>query len=51
MDLLNPVVVSAIGANINRNTVENVRKAGVEQDTVESTMFGIIKFIRGAVPG
>lgn len=51
MDLLNPVVVGAIGANINRNTVENVRKAGVEQDSVESRMFGIIKLIRGAVSG
>ena len=48
MDVLNPVVVRVVGANINRNTVENVRKAGVEQDTVESRMFGILKLIRGA---
>ena len=47
MDLLNPLVVRVAGANINRNTVENVGKAGVEQDSVESRMFGILKLIRG----
>ncbi len=30
MDVLNPMVVHMMGANINRRTVENVRKAGLE---------------------
>ncbi|WAM31835.1 class I SAM-dependent methyltransferase [Caldicellulosiruptor naganoensis] len=30
MDILNPLVVGLYGANINRNTVENVKKAGFE---------------------
>lgn len=50
MDLLNPITVRLLGANINRNTVENVRKAGVERDDVESKMFGIVKLIRGTAP-
>ena len=30
MDVLNRMVVRMLGANINRHTVENVRKAGLE---------------------
>lgn len=48
MDLLNPVAVRMTGANINRDTVANVRKAGVALESVESRAFGIIKWIRGA---
>lgn len=29
MDILNPLVVGLYGANINRNTVENVKKPGL----------------------
>jgi len=43
MDLLNPLVVRATGANINRRTVENVRAAGFERLDVSSHMFGIVK--------
>ncbi len=35
MDLLNPVVRSLIGPNINRRTVENVKKSGLEIIFVE----------------
>ena len=35
MDLLNPVVRSLIGPNINRRTVENVKKSGLEIISVE----------------
>ncbi|MBA1336972.1 MAG: Phosphatidylethanolamine N-methyltransferase [Firmicutes bacterium] len=31
MDILNPLVVSLYGANINRRTVENLKKAGFEE--------------------
>lgn len=46
MDRLNPLVVRMMGANINRNTVDNVSRAGIEIDEVESRGFGIIKLIR-----
>ncbi len=42
MDLLNPLVVRLTGANINRRTVENVRKAGLEIDRVEELGMGDI---------
>lgn len=45
MDLLNPVVVRAAGANINRRTIENVRAAGFGQLDVSSHMLGIVKLI------
>ena len=35
MDLLNPVVRSLIGPNINRRTVENIKKSGLEIISVE----------------
>jgi ubiquinone/menaquinone biosynthesis C-methylase UbiE len=35
MDLLNPMVVRMMGANINRRTVDNVRKSGLEIEKVE----------------
>lgn len=35
MDTLNPVVVRVTGANINRRTVENVRRAGLVVERVE----------------
>lgn len=35
MDLLNPVIVRVIGANINRETVDNVRRAGLGIEQVE----------------
>lgn len=46
MDRLNPFVVRMIGANINRNTVENIEKAGFKNIQVENRVGDIIKFIR-----
>lgn len=46
MDRLNPVVVCVMGANINRDTVGNVSRAGIDIDEVESRGFGIIKLVR-----
>ena len=42
MDILNPLVVRITGANINRRTVENVRKAGLEIEDVENLGMGDI---------
>jgi ubiquinone/menaquinone biosynthesis C-methylase UbiE len=44
-DLLNPLVVRFEGANINRKTVENVRRAGFEIESLESHVLGIVKVI------
>ncbi len=51
MDLLNPLVVSMMGANINRRTVENVQKAGLELEQVEDLgMGGVFKLILARAP-
>jgi ubiquinone/menaquinone biosynthesis C-methylase UbiE len=50
MDLFNPVVVRLSGANINRRTVENVRRAGLAVSSVESLSDGLVKLIH-AKPG
>lgn len=45
MDLLNSFVVNAFGPNINRKTVENIRKAGfeiLEEEYLLSSIFRII---------
>lgn len=50
MDFLNPVVVRLMGANINRHTVENVRKSGLKIVKVEDLgMGGMIKLITASV--
>ena len=49
MDWTNPLWVRVSGANINRDTVGNVERAGFELEGVESRMFGILKLIRGKV--
>lgn len=47
MDLINPLVVRLVGANINRRTVENARSAGLHLETVEDmTANGLVKLIR-----
>jgi len=51
MDLANPIAVRLSGANINRDTVASVAKAGIALDDVESRGFGIIKIIRGSAGG
>jgi len=46
MDLLNPIVVRVMGANINRRTVENVRRAGLTIERVEDlAAMGLVKLI------
>ena len=46
MDVLNPLMVRLSGANINRRTVENVRKSGWQLERVEDIgMKGIFKLI------
>ena len=45
-DLLNPLAVRLTGANINRRTVENVRRAGLMIESVENLApRGIVKLI------
>ncbi|MDP1780213.1 MAG: methyltransferase domain-containing protein, partial [Anaerolineales bacterium] len=51
MDFLNPLIVRMMGANINRQTVENVRKAGLKIEQVEDLgAGGIFKLIAARVP-
>lgn len=48
MDLLNPITVAVWGANINRDTVENLRKAGFNIFKEENLALDIMKlFIVG----
>jgi ubiquinone/menaquinone biosynthesis C-methylase UbiE len=51
MDFLNPLIVRMMGANINRRTVENIHKAGLEIEQVEDLgAGGIFKLIVARVP-
>lgn len=50
MDWLNPISVAIQGANINRDTVSNVARAGIVLDEAQSHRFGIVKLIRGRPP-
>ncbi len=51
MDVLNPLVVRIMGANINRRTVENVRRAGLEVESVEDLApGGLVKLITAWAP-
>ena len=46
MDALNPLVVRMMGANVNRRTLENIRAAGLQIDSVEDLDKGeIFKFV------
>lgn len=46
MDWLNPLAVWLMGPSINRRTLDNIRKAGLEIEIVENlAMGGILKFI------
>lgn len=45
MDILNPLVVGTYGANTNRKTVENIRKAGFEIMEEKNLAGDIVKFI------
>ena len=48
MDRLNPLVVRVAGANINRDTVSNVARAGFDVEEVETAGLGILKLIQGS---
>jgi ubiquinone/menaquinone biosynthesis C-methylase UbiE len=50
MDLMNPLVVRMSGANINRRTLENLRRAGVQDFDASSHAFGIVKLIEARKP-
>ena len=51
MDLLNPLVVRTMGANINRRTVDNVQKAGLELVMIEDLgLRGVFKFLVAKKP-
>lgn len=43
MDLINPLTVRISGANINRHTVENLQKAGLQVEVEQDLMMDIIK--------
>ena len=46
MDLINPLIVRIMGANINRKTIENVQRSGLIIERVEDMgMGGIFKMI------
>jgi len=44
-DVLNPLIVRLQGANVNRQTVANVSRAGFEIESVESHHLGIVRLI------
>lgn len=45
MDVLNPLVVRMMGANINRQTVENVKRAGLTIVSIENVKGDLVKLI------
>ncbi len=50
-DLFNPLTVRSLGVNINRRTVKNVEKSGLEIEEIKNlTVQGIVKLIT-ATPG
>ena len=50
MNLINPLVVRQMGANINRERVENVRCAGFTELQVEDLWLDIVKRIEARTP-
>lgn len=50
MNLTNPFVVRIMGANINRRTVENVRRSGLTVEQVTDLGIGIFKLIEARKP-
>ncbi len=45
MDILNPLIVRLTGANINRDTVENIIKAGLQIKDEKNLSLDIVKSI------
>ena len=50
MDILNPMVRAIIGPNINRRTVDNIQKAGLEITSIENKGMEIVKQIKARIP-
>ena len=50
MRLLNPLMVRVSGANIDRETAENVRRAGFVNLRVEDLWLDVVKLIEARVP-
>lgn len=51
MDLINPLIVRLMGANINRDTVRNVHRAGLVVDHVDELgSAGVFKLVEAHVP-
>lgn len=50
MQALNPLIVRMMGANINRETVENVRRAGFVELHIEDRGLDIFKLIEARAP-
>ena len=46
MDIINPVVVRMVGANINRNTVENLKRVGLNVEVENDLMIDIVKHLQ-----
>jgi ubiquinone/menaquinone biosynthesis C-methylase UbiE len=46
MDLLNPLVVRVVGANINRDTIANLNTAGLKVEIEKDLMSDIVKHIK-----
>lgn len=46
MDLLNPLVVRLVGANINRDTINNLKMAGLNISAEKDLMMDIVKHIK-----
>lgn len=51
MTLMNPLVVRVMGANINRETVENVRRAGFTNLQATDLWLDVVKRIEARAPG
>jgi ubiquinone/menaquinone biosynthesis C-methylase UbiE len=51
MDMLNPVVVRVVGANINRDTVENLKRAGLSVEVEANLMMDIVKHLKCSKDG
>lgn len=45
LDLMNPLTVRMIGANVNRKTIENIEKAGLRIDQQKYLMTSIMRKI------
>lgn len=46
MDFINPLTVRISGANINRKTVENLKKAGLKIEIEQNLMLDMVKLVR-----